>query len=155
MVRVVIRALVAAVFLGGCGSAHSNETPTIAIGPIEVTSAPCQPCTDDRCIPCRGPMYSLTASVRISNSGEGVLTVRTAGVELRQNGTITTGLADAPTVGSVPAQIAGKSSLELEFKIYVMDGASPGHSVLKTSATGAFDDGTSWQAYAELAVPYP
>ena len=100
-------------------------------------------------------MYSLTASVRISNSGEGVLTVRTAGVELRQNGTITTGLADAPTIGSVPAQIAGKSSLELEFKIYVMDGASPGHSVLRTSATGAFDDGTSWQAYAELAVPYP
>ena len=100
-------------------------------------------------------MYSLTASVRISNSGEGVLTVRTAGIELRQNGTITTGLAEAPSVGSVPTQIAGRSSLELGFNIYVMDGASPAQSVLKTSATGAYDDGMSWQAYAELAVPYP
>ena len=156
MVRVVIRALVAAVVLGGCnGSGHSNAIPTIAIGSIEVTSAPCQPCKDVTCVPCRGPMYSLTASVRISNSGEGALTVRTAGVELRQNGTITTGLAEAPTVGSVPAQIAGRSSLDLQFKLYVLDGASPAQSVLKTSATGACDDGTSWQAYAELAVPYP
>ncbi len=156
MVRVVIRALVATVVLGGCGgSGHSNAAPTIAIGPIEVTSAPCRPCTDDRCVPCRGPMYSLAVSVRISNSGEGVLTVRTAGIELRQNGTITTGLAEAPSVGTVPAQIAGRSSLELEFNMYVMDGASPAHSVLTASATGAYDDGMSWQAYAELAVPYP
>jgi hypothetical protein len=156
MVRVVICALVAAVVLSGCsGSGHSDGTPTIAIGPIEVTSAPCQPCTDNRCVPCRGPMYSLNASVRIANSGEGVLTVRTVGIELRQNGTITTGLAEAPTVGSVPTQIAGRSSLELEFNIHVMDGASPAQSVLKTSATGIYDDGMPWQAYAELAVPYP
>jgi hypothetical protein len=99
-------------------------------------------------------MYSLTASVTISNSGEGVLAVRTAGIELRQNGAITTGLAEAPTVGSVPAQIAGRSSLELQFNIQVMDGASPAQSVLRATATGAYDDGMSWQAYAELAVPY-
>jgi hypothetical protein len=155
MIRLVVRALVSVVVLGGCsGSGHSNATPTIAIGPIEVTSAPCQPCTGDRCVPCRGPMYSLTASVTISNSGEGVLAVRTAGIELRQNGAITTGLAEAPTVGSVPAQIAGRSSLELQFNIQVMDGASPAQSVLKATATGAYDDGMSWQAYAELAVPY-
>jgi hypothetical protein len=84
-----------------------------------------------------------------------VVAVRTASVELRQNGAVTTGLAEAPSVGSVPAQISGKSSLELEFNIPVMPGASPAQSAVRASATGAYDDGMSWQAFAELAVPYP
>jgi hypothetical protein len=156
MVRLVIRALVAVVVLGGCSaSGPSNAPPTISIGPIEVTSVPCSPCTGDRCLPCRGPIYSLTASVRISNSGEEMVAVRSASVELRQNGAVTTGSAEAPSVGSVPAQISGKSSLELEFNIPVMPGASPAHSAVRASATGAYDDGMSWQAFAELAVPYP
>ena len=83
------------------------------------------------------------------------MAVRTASVELRQDGTVTTGGAEAPTVDSVPAQIPSKSSLQLEFKIQVMDGASPANSIVRASATGAYDDGTSWQASAELAVPYP
>ena len=69
--------------------------------------------------------------------------------------TITTGGAEAPSVGSVPAEVAGRSSLELKFNIQVLEGSSPAQSVLRASATGAYDDGMSWQAYAELAVPYP
>ena len=155
MIRLVVQALVAVLVVGGCNGSGPNAPPTIGIGPIEVTSVPCSPCTGGACLPCRGPIYSLTASVRISNSGEGVVAVRAASVELRQNGAVTTGLAEAPSVGSVPAQISGKSSLELEFNIPVMPGASPAHSAVRASATGAYDDGMSWQAFAELAVPYP
>jgi len=157
MIRLIVRALVAVLVLGGCsGSGPGNAPPTIAIGPIEVTSVPCSPCKGDQCLPCRGPLlYSLTASVSISNSGAHVVAVRTASVELRQNGAVTTGGAEAPSVGSVPAQIPSKSSLQLEFKIQVLDGASPAHSIVRASATGAYDDGMSWQAFAELAVPYP
>ena len=81
--------------------------------------------------------------------------MRSASVELRQNGAITTGVAETPSVGSVPAQIAGESSLELEFTIPVLDGASPAQSVVRASATGAYYDAMSWRAFAELAVPYP
>ncbi len=100
MVRTITRALIAVLVLGGCSGSGIGTAPTIGIGAIEVTSVPCSPCTGDRCLPCRGPSYSLTASVTISNSRDEVVAVRTANGELRQNGTITTGGAEAPSVGS-------------------------------------------------------
>ena len=84
-----------------------------------------------------------------------MLAVRGASVELRQSGAITTGGAETPSAGNLPAQIAGRSSLQLEFTIPVLEGVSPAQSVLRASVTGAYDDGMSWQAFAELPVPYP
>jgi hypothetical protein len=155
MTRLVVQALIVPLVLAGCsGAGPSNTPPTLNITRIEVSSVPCSTCTGDGCPPgiCRGPLYSLTVSMSISNSAEHTLAVRSARVELRENETVTIGTAETPSAGTVPASIPGRSSLELGFTMPVLPGATPTHSTVRASATGVSDDGVPWQAAADLVV---
>ena len=149
-------ALIAVTVFAACGGSSPSDTPPkLEVGGIQVTSVPCPTCREGDRPPfiCRGPQYALTAAVRIANPSEHAVAVRTARVDLRQNNGVAVAESQAPSVGSVPTQVPGRSAVDLAFTIAVLPGASPEHRAVRASATGVYEDGVPWQATGELVLP--
>jgi hypothetical protein len=90
--------------------------------------------------------------LRIENVTGAGIEVRAIDVELQDPKGDAIGLANSPSVGRLPVQIAQRSYLNLAFFLPILPGATPLPGVLQANASGLHQNGVPWQATASQVL---